>query len=344
MDNLSHSLTGLAMARAGLNRFSPHATALLLVSANAPDVDIVALTRGGFSYFETHRGYTHSLVFLPGMALLSVLVVAGIYRQRLPWLNAWLLCCAGVGSHLLMDWTNSYGVRLLLPFSSRWFHLDLNGLYDGWILTVLLFAAIWPSFARLVSNEIGERRQARGRGLAFVALAFFVLFDCGRAILHARAVGQLESRLYDGADPIQAAALPTAFDPFHWTGVVETPVDFRLLDLDARQQLNLDDVRHRYYKLPMSAPLMNAKATAPFQYFSYFARFPLWSVWPVTVNRRPGTRVELTDLRFGLPQAGSFHCVALEDEEPRVLGSWFLFGAGNNLGWGDTGPPNRFAR
>ena len=41
------------------------------------------------------------------------------------------MCGLGVASHLLLDWTNSYGIRLLFPFSLQWFHLDLNALTDG---------------------------------------------------------------------------------------------------------------------------------------------------------------------------------------------------------------------
>lgn len=334
MDNITHSLTGVALARAGLDRFSPHATFLLILSANAPDVDIVATSRGGLAYLEAHRGYTHSAICLPLLALVCVVVVAAIFRQRLPWRNAWLLCCAGVGSHLLIDWTNSYGVRLLLPFSSRWFHLDWNSLYDGYIWAVLGFAALWPWFARLVSREIGARPSS-GRGLAVFALAFFVLFDGGRAALHGRAVAQLESRLYDGAPPVIAAALPEPFSPIHWTGVIETAGEYQVLPVDSLAQLYVQGSAH-FYKPPVSAVLEHAEATNPFRYFVYFARFPVWSFYPAMVNGRLGTRVDLTDLRFGTPGHGSFHCVALEDGETRVLGSWFTFGSGQELGWGDS--------
>lgn len=338
MDNLTHSLTGLAISRAGLRRLSPHATALLLLSANAPDIDILATTRGGLAYLEAHRGYTHSVVFLPLMAALPVLLVAAVTRRRLPWLNAWILCCIGVTSHLLMDWTNSFGVRLLLPFSSRWFHLDLISLYDGWVWAVLAFAVLWPHFSRLVSGEIGARSSA-GPGIAIFGLAFFALFDCGRAALHARAVAQLESRLYGDVPPIRAAALPEPFSPFHWTGIVETPRDYRVIDVDPLHQVDFENAR-TWYKLPASASLENAKRTAPFRYFSYFARFPLWSVDPIAIDRgEQGTRVELTDLRFGIPGAGSFHCIALENSRDQVLESIFTFGSGQDLGWAATRPP-----
>ncbi len=176
MDNITHSLTGLALSRAGLERFCPRAVWLLMLSANAPDADIAVASQGAFPYLEAHRGYTHSLCGLPVMAALTVVVIAAIFRQRLPWFRAWLICLIGVASHLLLDATNSYGVRLLLPFSSRWSHLDLNGLYDVWILAVLVFAAIWPLFSRLVTREIGGRGSSAGRSLAIFALELFSTF------------------------------------------------------------------------------------------------------------------------------------------------------------------------
>ena len=56
MDNLSHSLTGLALSRAGLNRFSPHATTLLL--AGVP-VHVVAARLGHADPSITLRVYAH---------------------------------------------------------------------------------------------------------------------------------------------------------------------------------------------------------------------------------------------------------------------------------------------
>src|SRR3954451_5114291 len=105
MDNVTHSLTGLALAHAGLDRFCPRATLLLLLSANAPDCDIVALARGQLAYLEAHRGYTHSLLFLPAMVLICVLVTAALYREKLQWRRAGLVCAIGLASHLLLDWT-----------------------------------------------------------------------------------------------------------------------------------------------------------------------------------------------------------------------------------------------
>ncbi len=330
MDNVSHSLTGLVLAQAGLRRLSPAATGILLVSANIPDIDIVALSGGSLSYLEAHRGYTHSLLFLPVMALLSVLLVAGIGRRKLPWGRAWLLGCIGVASHLLLDWTNSYGIRLLLPFSSQWFHLDLNSLYDGFFLAVLAVSALWPLLANLVSGEIGDR-SANGRGIALVAIVAIGLFECGRILLHARAIGHLQARVYEEQQPLQVAALPDAFDPFRWSGVVETENAYLTVPTTSAGEPELNETQ-TFYK-PPQAPVVSAlKKEESFRFVSYFARFPVWSLVPVEVNGGRGIRADLTDLRFGVPGAGSFHCIGLLDARDRVLRSYFTWASPDSSG------------
>ncbi|MBV9157343.1 MAG: metal-dependent hydrolase [Acidobacteriaceae bacterium] len=332
MDNITHSLTGLALARAGLNRFCPRATLLLILSANAPDLDIVGVHGGTLRYLEVHRGYSHSLLCLPFLALVPVLLVAGMFRQKLPWLTAWVLCAIGVGSHLVLDCTNSYGIRLFLPFSSLWFHLDWNSLYDGCILAVLAFAALWPHFAGLVNREIGTRGPT-GRGTAIFALVFLVLFDAGRAILHQRAIAQLQARLYEDAPPVMTAALPEPFTPFRWTGIVETASAYRMMPVNPLGDLDTSSAQI-FYKPSRDPAIENAAATPPFRYFRYFARFPVWTEEPFLTDEIQGKRIDLTDLRFGVPGAGSFHCIALEDGRGQVLRSWFTYGSGSDAGSG----------
>ena len=202
MDNATHTLTGLALSRAGLNRYVPHASFLLMLAANIPDIDMLSMLQGPLRNLEIHRGYTHSLVGLPFVSLLPIAVTALVFRTRLPWYSAWLLSAAGVASHLLIDWTTSYGMRLALPFSSAWSYLDLFSLFDYPLLAVLLFCALAPMLGKLVSTEIGGKAGA-GRGFAVAALVFFLLFGGFRGLMHSRTLAQLNSRLYgngmDGA-------------------------------------------------------------------------------------------------------------------------------------------------
>ena len=332
MDNLSHSLTGLAFARAGLNRITPRATFLLILSANIPDSDIAALAKSQFAYLVVHRGPTHSLLAVPILALECVLIVAALCRQRLPWFRAWLVCCVGVLSHLLLDWTNIYGIRPFLPFSMQWFHLDLNSLTDGPILVALALAAVWPYLSRLVSGEIGDGRKSTGQGIAIATLLCCVVFDVGRSSLHQRAVTQLESRLYAGAPAAEVAALPTPFNPFLWRGIVSTEQTFLQFNVNTLGQLNTDNPKS-FFRTPLSESIARVRGTPEFSYFLYFARYPVWAVLPVDLNTGEGKRIELTDLRFGEPGQGSFHCIALEGPSGNLLGSWFTYGSGADLGW-----------
>lgn len=325
---------GLALSRAGLNRITPRATVLLVLSANLPDCDIAALTRSQLAYLEVHRGATHALLFVPILALGCVLFVAALFRQRLPWFQAWVACCLGVLSHLLLDWTNNYGIRLMIPFSLQWFHLDLNSLTDGPILAALALAAIWPWLSGLVGSEIGEAQKSQGRGIAIATLLFCVVYDAASYSLHNRALTQLESRLYSGAPPLDVAALPTAMNPFRWRGIVTTKIAFLQYDLNTLGQLDTEGA-DRFFKIPTSEPIANVSKSPEFSYFRYFARFPVWSIQPLALNDGVGKRIELTDLRFGEPGKGDFHCVAVEDPDGRVLRSWFTFGSGADLGFTD---------
>src|ERR1700733_9361787 len=62
MDNITHTLTGLMLARAGLGRTTPRGGSLMMMlAANAPDLDVFLGLPGGLAYMEYHRGYAHSL-------------------------------------------------------------------------------------------------------------------------------------------------------------------------------------------------------------------------------------------------------------------------------------------
>src|SRR5579884_2317929 len=155
MDPPTHSLTGLMLSRAGFDRLHRRAPITLILAANAPDIDGLSLFGGLLPYIEYHRGLPHSLIFMPVMAALAPLVVCGFTRDFGGWLRLYIMSFVAIASHLLLDWTNTYGIRLLLPFSSEWFHLDLNSLTDAWIMAVLLIAWLMVYLVRLVHNEIG---------------------------------------------------------------------------------------------------------------------------------------------------------------------------------------------
>ncbi|MEK7405921.1 MAG: metal-dependent hydrolase [Acidobacteriota bacterium] len=295
MDPLTHSLTGLAMSRAGLNRWCPRANAILVLAAMAPDIDLLSRLGGTEALFRFHRHITHALPGLPLVAALVVLVVQLLPGRKPPWKQAYVLATLGVASHLLLDWTTMYGMRVFVPFSAKWSSLDTTSLVDLVIWAVLILAAVAPLLSRLVSDEIGAR-SGTGRGLAVFALLFLVAYDCGRFVLHARAVAVIEARLYNGSPPARVAALPNPLNPLRWRGLVETASFYALADVDLLEEFDPAAARILYKADPNPA----ARRMPAFQAFLEFAQYPLWRFTPLD-DPEGSVRVELMDLRFGAP-------------------------------------------
>ena len=147
MDGLTHSLVGLTSAKAGLERWSPCATVVCILSANAPDIDVISGFFGGrWTLLHYHRGITHSII---GTLALGFLIPSIFYavdraiaqrRKRPPQIRYRGLLIASLiaaATHPLMDWTNNYGVRPLLPWSGKWFYGDLVFIIDPYIWLVL---------------------------------------------------------------------------------------------------------------------------------------------------------------------------------------------------------------
>ena len=318
MDNLTHSLTGLMLSQAGLKRFYPQATLVLILSANIPDIDFVAIVRGPLYYFEQHRGITHSIAAAPVMALMAVLITCAIARSMRGWLVAWGLALIGVASHLLLDWSNVYGIRFLYPFSSQWFHLDLINLFDLLVWAVLLLGWVGPILGKLVSGEIGAK-PGTGRGMAIFALSFFLIYDFGRFLSHQRAVEILNSRVYAEGPPIRAAAFPSAgVSPLEWQGWIERPEFVMRFAVNVLKEFD-PTAGKTIFKPPPSPAIEAARQAHPVAVFLRFAQYPLWSVMAVD-NPEGAQDVEVTDWRF------PFGAQALVDASNRVISSSFHFG------------------
>lgn len=147
MDNLTHSFVGIIAAKAGLERLSPGAPALCLLAANSPDADLVVLAFGDrWTFLQHHRGITHAIVGVLVLALFLPLLFYGgdrllsRLRNRSPTTNLKGLLIVSLivsATHPLLDWTNNYGIRLLLPWNERWFYGDLVFIVDPYLWLVL---------------------------------------------------------------------------------------------------------------------------------------------------------------------------------------------------------------
>ncbi len=272
MDNITHTISALVLSRA-VPAPTKLATATLLVASNLPDVDVIAQAVFGLDriHLFSHRGLTHALPALPLEALALATAVWALGRLLLkglepPWAKLLLLSFVGLTVHLVLDYTNDYGIRLLLPFTDRWFARDLTKLLDLW---VMLAMALGLGIPRLVSPGGPSARLSRVAAvLSLVLLAAYLGF---KEVSHRAALATLDSSIQ--SDVTGRACLPGSLHPLEWTGIVETPGGFQVLTVRVGGQAR---VRQRLQKSCDQQLLQVAGRNREVRSLLSFARFPVF--------------------------------------------------------------------
>ena len=327
------------MGRAGLNRKTALATLTLTLAAEAPDLDIISRFWGPAVGFAHHRGFTHSFLGVPLDAAVVVAFVYLVWRLRgrktkdsqlsPRWgLLFFYACLAGL-SHILLDFTNNYGVRPFWPFSEKWYSWDIVFVVEPVMLVLLILGLVVPSLFSLIDKELGARsRGPRGRVAATLALMGVVLMWGLRDYEHRLAVNALEARTYNGVDPVRASAYPTMVDPIHWYGVIETPVFFALPSVDSLgPEVDPEgrmDIRYKPEETPIT---LAAKKSYAGTAFLDWAQYPITET-EVLEPPEEGYIVHFQDLRyaqlpnmFGRNRGSCPLCVGVKlDKDLHVVG------------------------
>ncbi len=299
MDPVCHSLVGLTMGQSGLARRTPLAVPTLVLAANAPDIDVVTMfTTDVWMYYR--RGWTHGPIAMVALPLAVTALVVGWDRlvRRRRWPEAppaaagavlWL-AVLGTLSHPLLDYMNSFGIRLLMPFSSRWFYGDALYIVDPWLYAILGAGALLAWLRR--RHPDGGARPAR---LALAAAGLYVaaMFTTG---LWARQ--EVEAGL---------ARAGRAEARFMVTPVVGNPLRREvLIDLGHRYEKGFVDFAPAPHFRPAGYgvekrdddPLARDAAHRPIG-----AQYLQWARFPFFVVERTMTppRVQLNDARYSGP-------------------------------------------
>jgi membrane-bound metal-dependent hydrolase YbcI (DUF457 family) len=335
MDNITHTLFAATLARTPLSRAGRGTTAALILSSNAPDVDIVATAGGAVKYLEWHRGPTHGPLGLIGLGLITAgLVWAGrrMYDRRYATtLNTdpdasfgMLLAVSMVGVllHVLMDLPTSYGTRMLSPFDWHWFAVDWMPIIDVYLLTAL------------VIGLLGRSTPAQRRGKAAFVLLLMATNYGVRGAAHHQAL-ELARRLFGptlpelcdaprpGAasldawprpappsDPtpgrrclVEIAAMPTFASPFRWRIIAQLSNAYEIHDIDLLDQRFREDPDESEvlwrttlrYPNVWTSDVKRAARTHLGQVFLGFSRFPAARS---AADSKGIVTVRWTDMRF----------------------------------------------
>jgi inner membrane protein len=338
MEPITHLLTGACIGRAGLNRKTAYATLTAVLAAEAADVDILWSLAGPVEELKHHRGITHTLI---GAPVVAGVVVGAVWlldrwwerrRQRrlaaaaeadpgapipmrlrqqlVRWGWLYLTALLAALCHILLDWTNNYGIRPFFPFNPRWYAGSFVFIAEPVVLALLLLALIVPGLLGLTDAEIGARRRVfRGRAWAIFALTGMVVLGCWRWAEQAQARAMAENTQVAAATVKRMALEPYPVNPFRWHAILETEDYFQTAEIDTRTgMIESDSRRDVLFKPPATAAVEAAKRTLLGQVYLD------WGTWAVVrdVGQKPvpgldlpqvgpnrtWTTVEFSDLRF----------------------------------------------
>jgi len=325
LDNLTHSLAGAVLGQMGLKKKTGLGMATLIIAANIPDIDAVATLLEGVQHLAIRRGITHGPIAMLVLPLLLTGIMIGFDRwqgkrgkrpaDRLPIHRGWLLALAYIGclSHPALDWLNSYGIRLLEPFSSQWFYGDSIFIIDIWIWAALI-AGFW----------ISRRREKKGgtnwQGPAWISFAAVCAYIFANGLITGKAEAETRDELVDRAAGAGLADIIQRRDAL----VVANPVPLQFwkremlwrdrsvygsgaFDLFGNVALGPEQ------KIPGNADFLKSEVARSSK---DGAAFLFWSRMPVV--QAVGSRITVRDQRFMDPLVGDRFSVRVNVRKDRL--------------------------
>jgi membrane-bound metal-dependent hydrolase YbcI (DUF457 family) len=224
MDIVTHGMMGVIAASPFMAEH-PTAAGLFMMGSVLPDLDAFSRVLGKRVFLMAHQTYSHAL---PVIVALGVLCGAALKAVGIdaPWGPPAL--ALGMMFHSLLDVTNTYGIRLLAPFSPRRFCTEWVFFIDAVVVAATLPTLGWVSWRLIETGDAGGKVQA-----AYGAI--MAAYWSAKIGLRRRAV-----RL---GPPGSLALLPSALVPWHYFGCTREGRQVRLFRIHALSGAILDDRR-----------------------------------------------------------------------------------------------------
>ena len=310
MDVMTQVALGTTIAQAGFSqKLGKKALFIGAFSGLLPDLDFL-LTLGGdnFSYMETHRGWSHSILVLPFVALLMAWLsmkweVSSSKKMQNSkpshvdhYWTWYLLCFLTLITHPLLDLCTSYGTQILTPLSSTRFTLDTVAIID-FIYTVPLFIAI-------IVGLLSLKKPQRAFVWAKYALIFSTFYLCLGFFNSWDAKKQAELQLEEqNFATIDVHVSPTMLNNILWRVVAKDKENNFAVGFFS--SIARKPIKFHIYKSDDNKLIEKAKNTREGKIIQWFSMDMLRAQ---TQKAEEKQKVILTDMRFGLVSqpAGSF--------------------------------------
>ncbi len=275
MDNLAHTLIGVAVARSGLSeKLGKGATLTLALASNLPDVDVLWTSWNRWDMIFSRRTHSHSLLMAPVLAL-GLAALLRPFLKALSFRALFSLSLLGIGLHLVFDLVNSYGVVILWPFSRQRFELPCVYIVD---------LGIWAITAAPLLFQATKWKTRAFRG-SLAALALYV----GLCMTAGWATERIVARETAGLVPGTLKVFPEPLGPQNFRAAVKDGTSWRLYRVhlpsgrcELKAVIPTDEASER---------VRAVRAGHDGCQLDWFMAAPVWT-------RRPDDGVEIRDLRF----------------------------------------------
>jgi inner membrane protein len=302
MDNLCHTLAGAALGEAGVKRQTAMAMGTLMIASNLPDVDVAVFATDTLA-MSFRRGWTHGVL---AMAVLPPLLAALMFafgRARrgdrttggssdppsaINFNGLLLLSYIGTLVHVFMDWLNSYGVRLLMPFSNRWFYGDALYIVDP---LLYLFFGIAIVLARRAAKTGSTTPWRPARVSIGIAAIYMTLMLASNWWARAEVRGELQRA---GLPDTRFMVTPVFANPIRREVIVDTGARYEKGLLWFEPAPHFRPLGYGVNTNLTEPDAVQAAQTPRFQAYLRWSRFPFF----VIDRTATGTRVFLNDYRY----------------------------------------------
>jgi inner membrane protein len=298
LDNICHTLVGAALAEAGLKKRTAFGSATLMIAANFPDIDVVAVPLGHSLGFR--RGITHgipALIVLP-FVLTGIMLAWYQWRRRgEPPSGGWLLALSAIGivTHPILDWMNTYGMRWLAPIDPSWSYGDTLFIVDPWIWLTLGFG-VWLSRRRARQEDAAWFRPAR---VALAVVGVYIVAMMGLSFSSQEAVRTALSAR--GLAPDTTVVEPVPVNPFRRRVIYLSDGAYRLSTFEVLTRT----LSAPWFEIPVNAvhpAVASANQTAAGREYHSWARLPYY----VIEEAAETTWVTIADARYTLDGRSSW--------------------------------------
>lgn len=213
MDVVTHGMMGVVIA-APFAPQHPEAAVAFMMGSVLPDTDVVTRVLGKRTFLKCHQTFTHALpiIVAVSVAVHFALSMLGIRDYRV---------AAGFGLgmilHSFLDYSNTYGITLLAPFSRKRYSRE-------WLFFIDLPVIVVSVAALTVVCRSMLRDEIPGLWLAYSYAGFLMVYWILRIWLHRRA--------WRLSPQGTICLLPTAFTPWKFVGAGRQVDKVHLFDLN----------------------------------------------------------------------------------------------------------------